>query len=256
MFIPIKLKIRAAVLFIVLLFTSFALFYFPKQEGDYLLKAYNSQVQNLANTVALGVQIALNEDNYEGVKTAMEYLKGKPNFLYVSLLQQDTTWNNDHTNYTIQQTVFKTFPDNIHPSSVEKPSDSTIVKTAPFKSPILSGNVLLVFSTNEINENKKSIRNTSLIVGGCILLVGMLISFWLSKNISKPVEALSNAAKKVGKGDLTPVVKKYANDEIGALAIAFNNMVEALSKAQHELGYTYISLEEGLQKTIDWLKNQ
>lgn len=27
-------------------------------------------------------------------------------------------------------------------------------------------------------------------------------------------------------------------------------------KAQHELGYTYISLEEGLQKTVDWLKQQ
>ena len=27
-------------------------------------------------------------------------------------------------------------------------------------------------------------------------------------------------------------------------------------KAQRELGYTYISLEEGLQKTIDWLKQQ
>jgi len=27
-------------------------------------------------------------------------------------------------------------------------------------------------------------------------------------------------------------------------------------KAQRELGYTYISLEEGLQKTIDWLNKQ
>lgn len=27
-------------------------------------------------------------------------------------------------------------------------------------------------------------------------------------------------------------------------------------KAQHELGYTFISLEEGLQKTVDWLKQQ
>ena len=84
MFIPIKVKIRAAVFIIILLFTSFALFYFPKQEGNYLLKAYNSQVQNLANSVALGVQIALNEDNFEGVKTAMDYVKGKPDLLFSS----------------------------------------------------------------------------------------------------------------------------------------------------------------------------
>jgi nucleoside-diphosphate-sugar epimerase len=28
------------------------------------------------------------------------------------------------------------------------------------------------------------------------------------------------------------------------------------AKAQRELGYTFISLEEGLQKTIDWLNKQ
>jgi len=77
MFIPIKFKIRAAVLFIVLLFASFTLFYLPKQEGNYLLKSYNSQVQNLANTVALGVQIALNEDNYEG---------NSPEFMYAYMI--------------------------------------------------------------------------------------------------------------------------------------------------------------------------
>ena len=59
MFIPIKFKIRSAVFIIVLLFTFFILFYFPKQEGNYLLKAYNSQVQNLANSVALGVKMSI-----------------------------------------------------------------------------------------------------------------------------------------------------------------------------------------------------
>lgn len=235
MFIPIKFKIRAAVLFIVLLFSSFTLFYFPKQEGNYLLKAYNSQVQNLANTVALGVQIALNDDNYQGVKTAMEYLKGKPNFLYVSLLQQDTTWNTDHSNYTIQQTVFKTFPDSVHASVQMQSNDSAIVKTAYFKSPLMSGNILLVFSTGEINENKKNIRNTSLLVSACILLVGMLISFWLSRNISKPVEALSRAARKVGEGDLTSMVTSSANDEIGTLTKVFNKMVSDLKSTQAQL---------------------
>ena len=88
MFIPIKFKTRAAILIIVLLFTSFTLFYFPKQEGNYLLKGYNSQVQNLANSVALGVKIALNEDNYEGVETALEYVKDKPDLLFVRELRK------------------------------------------------------------------------------------------------------------------------------------------------------------------------
>ncbi|HEY1869466.1 MAG TPA: HAMP domain-containing protein, partial [Chitinophagaceae bacterium] len=217
MFIPIKIKIRAAVFIIILLFTSFTLFYFPKQEGNYLLKTYNSQVQNLANSVALGVQIALNEDNFEGVKTAMDYVKDKPDLLFVSLVQTDSSWNGMHTKYAIRQSVFKTYPDSVQNSLQIRSGDSVIVKRADFTSSLMTGTVLLAFSTKEINENKKSIRITSLLVSGGILLIGMLISFWLSRNISKPVEALSNAAQKVGKGDLTPVVTSYSNDEIGAL---------------------------------------
>ncbi len=257
MFIPIKFKVRAAILIIVLLFTFFILFYFPKQEGDYLLKAYNSQVQNLANSVALGVKIALNEENFEGVKTAMEYVKDKPDLLFVSLVQTDTTWNDAHTKYTLQQSIFETVPANRHPSLQITSSDSAIVKRTGFRTPFMSGEIVLAFSTREINENKKNIRIISLLVGAFILLVGMIISFWLSKSISKPVEALSNAAKKVGQGDLSPIVTNYANDEIGALAQVFNNMVQARAKALQQLNNTNEALSETnktLSSTISDLK--
>lgn len=257
MFIPIKFKIRAAILIIVLLFTFFILFYFPKQEGDYLLKAYNSQVQNLANSVALGVKIALNEENFEGVKTAMEYVKDKPDLLFVSLVQTDTTWNDTHTKYGLKQSIFETVPANRHPSLQITSSDSAIVKRTGFRTPFMSGEIVLAFSTREINENKKNIRIISLLVGAFILLVGMIISFWLSKSISKPVEALSNAAKKVGQGDLSPIVTNYANDEIGALAQVFNNMVQARAKALQQLTNTNEALAETnktLSSTISDLK--
>ncbi|HEY2727205.1 MAG TPA: ATP-binding protein, partial [Parafilimonas sp.] len=68
----------------------------------------------------------------------------------------------------------------------------------------------------------------------------------------------SNAAKKVGKGDLTPVVTNYANDEIGALAQAFNNMVQTLSKALQELNNTNETLSttnKTLNTTLHDLKS-
>src|SRR3954471_15441656 len=108
MFIALKTKIWLTVITVVLLYTFFTLFYFPIQQRQLLLKNYNSEVQNLANSVALGVRIALNEQNYEGVKTAMEYVKGSPGLKFVSLLQTDTVWNSTHTAFNIKETVFKT----------------------------------------------------------------------------------------------------------------------------------------------------
>ena len=95
--ITLKTKIWLTVLSIVLMFSFFSLYYFPSQQGKYLLNNYNNEVQNLANTIALGVKIALTEENFDGVKTAMSFVKDDPRLEFVNLVVTDTIWSNDHT---------------------------------------------------------------------------------------------------------------------------------------------------------------
>ena len=64
MLISLKTKIWLTVLIIVMMFSYFILFYFPARQEQYLLRNYNNEVQNLANTVAVGVQIAIDEQNF------------------------------------------------------------------------------------------------------------------------------------------------------------------------------------------------
>src|SRR3712207_3044238 len=90
--ITLKTKIWITVLAIVMMFAFFTLYYFPAQQEKYLLTNYNKEVQNLANTVALGVKIALTEQNFEGVQTAMEFVKEDPHLRFVSLLQVDSVF--------------------------------------------------------------------------------------------------------------------------------------------------------------------
>ena len=66
--LSVKSKIWFTVLSVVLMFAFFVLYYFPEQQQKTLLNNYNTEVQNLANTVALGVKIALTEQNFEGVQ--------------------------------------------------------------------------------------------------------------------------------------------------------------------------------------------
>ena len=62
--VTLKTKIWLTVLSVVIMFAFFILFYFPAQQEKYLLKNFNKEVQNLANTVALGVKIAITEQNF------------------------------------------------------------------------------------------------------------------------------------------------------------------------------------------------
>jgi len=73
------------VLSVVLMFAFFILFYFPAVQQKYILKNYNNEIQNLANTVSLGVKIALKEQNFEGVQTAIDFVKKDPHLEFVSL---------------------------------------------------------------------------------------------------------------------------------------------------------------------------
>ena len=96
MLISLKTKIWLTICSIVLIYSFFTLYYFPQQQGALLVNNYENEVQNLANTVALGVKIAINEQNFEGVQTAMEFVKGDPRLQFISMLQSDTIWNSTH----------------------------------------------------------------------------------------------------------------------------------------------------------------
>ena len=258
MLITLKTKIWLTILSIVLMFTFFTLYYFPKQQGKLLLKNYSNEVQNLANTVALGVKIAITEQNFEGVQTAIEFVKDDPRLKFVSMLQRDTIWNGLHTAYTVQTSVFKTFPEKEHPKASATSNDSIIVKEAPFVTSVMSGSILLAFNTKEIVASKRNIRLTSLIVSGVVLIIGIFIGFWLAKNISVPVLALSKAAKLVGQGDLSQRIKKPGKDEIGELGRAFNRMIEDLSLTRKELDESNVSLSaanDALNITLSELKS-
>jgi two-component system, NtrC family, sensor kinase len=233
--ITLKTKIWFTVLAIVLMFSFFSLYYFPAQQEKYLLNNYNNEVQNLANTISLGVKIALTEENFEGVQTAMSFVKDDSRLRFVNLLVTDTIWSNDHTQFSLKDSVLKTFPEKQAGDHKAYSESSIIKKRSSFTTEIMSGAIELGVTTDNIKMGKRKIRLTSMIVSGVFFVIGIIIGFWLSRNISVPVLALRDAANKVGEGDLTQRVINKSGDEIGELARAFNKMVEDLERAREEL---------------------
>lgn len=224
--LSLKSKIWITMLSIVLMFAFFVLLYFPEQQQKALLSNYNTEVQNLSNTVALGVKIALTEQNFEGVSTAMDFVKQNKELIFVSLVQT----GDSPKDKTILQTVPENYPVKVNLAS----NDTMIVKVTSFITPTMKGEIMLGMGTHKIVESKKEIRNTSLMVCFIVLVIGIFIGFLLSKNITVPVLALRDAAIKVGEGDRTQQVSSRGQDEIGELGRAFNKMVKALSLAESE----------------------
>ncbi len=235
MVLSVQSKILLTVLSIVLMFALFILFYYPARQERYLLENYNTEIENYANTVALGVKIALTEENFEGVEMALNFVRDDSRLQFVSIILTDSVWNTDHTNYTIEKTVFKTYPENIEVDPYSESNNLFINKSTPFLTPMMNGEIMLSFSTSEIKEGRTQIRIASAVASFVVFVIGLFIGYLLARRISVPVLALRDAANKVGKGDLTQSVKNRSKDEIGELGVAFNKMVRDLSSARKEI---------------------
>jgi signal transduction histidine kinase len=77
-----------------------------------------------------------------------------------------------------------------------------------------------------------SVRQELIIAVVVAGLVALVLTWLLSRRILGPVEALTAAAGRMEKGDLSQHVEVKSHDEIGKLAHAFNSMTDGLSRME------------------------
>jgi signal transduction histidine kinase len=77
-----------------------------------------------------------------------------------------------------------------------------------------------------------TVNRSLLLAAGAAGLVALLLTVALSRRILGPVEALTAAARKMEKGDLSQRVTVRSQDEIGELARAFNAMADGLARIE------------------------
>jgi len=81
-----------------------------------------------------------------------------------------------------------------------------------------------------------AIRRLILVVGVLALAVGAMVSYFIGRSLSRPLLALSEAAKRIAAGDLTETKTGVRNrDEIGELAASFEQMAKNLRGVLHEV---------------------
>ena len=90
------------------------------------------------------------------------------------------------------------------------------------------GVVILRFSFNRLSDAKSISRKRIILIAMIALLAGILISIFMAKFITKGVDELIAGTRVIESGDLTHRIKSSSNDEIGALAESFNEMLNAL----------------------------
>jgi signal transduction histidine kinase len=110
-----------------------------------------------------------------------------------------------------------------------------------------SGVIRVGVPLTDINQRLNRDLITFLVMIFATLVVTVMISLWLAKRLTRPLTNMSELAKHIAKsGDISVFVPVERNDEIGEMALSFNQMIgrlreeerlrqEFISNASHEL---------------------
>jgi len=102
----------------------------------------------------------------------------------------------------------------------------------------LLGVLLLGSPSKEIVLLKRQILKTAALVAATAILVGLLVTWWVSRRITRPVEELADGARDVASGRWDTQIDVKGTDEIGQLATAFNDMTRTLASQKEKLVQT------------------
>lgn len=95
----------------------------------------------------------------------------------------------------------------------------------------------------------RAIQRTLVIAGGLALLVAFIISWIISRRLTRPIEELAVFAQAVTEGDYSINPTTHRSDEVGILAKAFAQMVSSLrDKAELEELYAQMTSRDEARK--------
>ncbi|MDJ0991679.1 MAG: SpoIIE family protein phosphatase [Desulfobacterales bacterium] len=93
------------------------------------------------------------------------------------------------------------------------------------------------------------------VITATVLLLLRILGYLFARRLARPIEALSQGAAEVARGDLSVQVPVTTQDEIGELSRTFNQMIEGL-REREQARLSEFELEKGRKIQRDFLPHQ
>lgn len=113
-------------------------------------------------------------------------------------------------------------------------SDGTILDVAYPVEGSPGATIRLGLTEERVSGEVSSLTFTLLILTGGVLLAGLAVGYLLATYLTRPLSRLAEAARAVGRGELSQRVDVSTQGEVGQVAEAFNAMAERLQEKEDE----------------------
>ncbi|MFN7312852.1 MAG: PAS domain S-box protein [Bacteroidota bacterium] len=201
--------------------------YYPQKQKQLFLESTNAKLRGMANTVALGVELSLAYENFEGLERTINLARELPDFEFVAILQQGENK---------QKEIFTKNPVNYSDELIlQKDESKYYYQEYPLDKSIFNGSVLIATSKKRVDQSLYELNTPVHVFLISLMVISMLIFYMFAIKISKPIRAVTDLAIELEKGNyninITPISNK---DEIGDLNNAFYKLKRSLKEAKQK----------------------
>lgn len=214
-------------------------FYYPSRQEELFRANKERELRELAKTVALGVELSLNANDFQGLKKTVDLASSTTDFEFVAILSNDSL--------TQQESVFISYPEKPVSEILQTNTDLNVYEKYPFRTKNFSGSILIAVSKSKINELVTELNRPVYILMPLVLIVSLLLFFFLARRISRPITELTAAARELeAQNYQVSIPQGKQKDEINDLRVAFTSLRDSLveQRAQNQ------ALTAGLEDEI------
>ena len=202
------------------------------------------------NLMELSVTGALYKLDTFRLETVARETKALPNVDYAYIFDASGRIVGDY--HPDQSQLYSTFADPLGKKIINSNTSTHIEidlenKTLDISKPVQLGHdklggIRLGFDLEPILDEISKATYKAVAIASFIFVVGLGIIFIITTKMSRPLESLTVAAKRIEEGDLQYRVGIKREDEIGDLAKAFDQMADRLFRREQELKQSQVTL--------------
>jgi len=234
---------------ILLLILGLVIYYFPNQQKNAIEKYRGKELQELSRTIALGVELSLDVNDFQKLNKSIKYFQNKKQeFDFLVVLQQDDVLKSD--------SVFVKINDDPDFNFFALDTNLYLMKAEPFSSALMKGKVIIGLSKKRINEEVQKNNFPIYLVLFGIAILSIILFYIVAHAISSPInKAIDNARYlQNNQFNLFDIHPKNSKDEISQLQNALYSLKNSLETQKQENNNLLENLEYKIAERTEHLK--
>ena len=203
--------------------------YYPARQADLFRESTTARMRELARITALGVQLAIETDNYAALAGTIRATTESNDFAFVALVQQEP----DGT-----ELVFASNPVSMNHALIldSRRSAEYVTSDVAVTAEGFVGVVRVGASQQRITESIEELNRPVYQIALLMLLASLLVVTWVARAVSKPIVELTRVAESLAKGEYdVEIPHTQFRAEVGDLTRALSRLREALREARDRM---------------------